>query len=47
MKHSSELIIPSHNKIHDELAPYTDLMFWLKEIDNSKFTELIQVVILL
>lgn len=43
VKHSSELVIPSHHKIHNELAPYTDLMLWLKEIDHSKFTELIQV----
>ncbi|CAB4021781.1 Exocyst complex component 1, partial [Paramuricea clavata] len=43
VKHSSELVIPSHNKIHDELAPYTELMLWLKEIDHSKFTELIQI----
>ena len=43
MKHSSELVIPSHTKIHNELAPFTDLMSWLKDIDHSKFVELTQV----
>ena len=41
--HSSELYIPKHSACHDDLAPYSELMKWVKEVDQAVFLELCQV----
>ena len=41
--HSSELYIPKHAACHNDLAPYSELMKWVKEVDQAVFLELCQV----
>ena len=43
VQHSSELCIPKHLACHSDLAPFSDLMKWLKEVDQTVFLELCQV----
>ena len=45
VQHSSELCIPKHLSCHNDLAPFSDLMKWLKEVDQTVFLELCQVLI--
>ncbi|XP_029188068.2 exocyst complex component 1-like isoform X2 [Acropora millepora] len=40
--HSSELYIPKHSACHNDLAPYSELMKWVKEVDQAVFLELCQ-----
>ena len=40
---SSELCIPKHSACHNDLEPYSELMKWLKEVDQAVFLELCQV----
>ncbi|XP_078371204.1 exocyst complex component 1-like isoform X1 [Oculina patagonica] len=42
VQHSSELCIPKHLSCHNDLAPFSDLMKWLKEVDQTVFLELCQ-----
>lgn len=42
---SSELCIPKHQSCHSDLTPFSDLMKWLKEVDQTVFLELCQVLI--
>ena len=42
-RHASELKLPQHHSSHRDLAPYTDLMFWLKDADLNSFKELAKV----
>lgn len=42
VQHSSELCIPKHLACHNDLAPFSDLMKWLKEVDQTVFLELCQ-----
>lgn len=44
VQHSSELCIPKHLACHNDLAPFSDLMKWLKEVDQTVFFELCQVL---
>ena len=43
VQHSSELCIPKHLACHNDLAPFSELMKWLKEVDQTVFLELCQV----
>lgn len=43
VQHSSELCIPKHLACHNDLAPFSDLMKWLKEVDQTVYLELCQV----
>ena len=45
VQHSSELCIPKHLSCHNDLAPFSDLMKWLKEVDQTVFLELCQVLV--
>ncbi|XP_068717955.1 exocyst complex component 1-like isoform X1 [Montipora capricornis] len=38
----SELCLPKHSACHKDLAPYSELMKWLKEVDQEVFKELCQ-----
>lgn len=42
VQHSSELCIPKHLTCHNDLAPFSELMKWLKEVDQTVFLELCQ-----
>ena len=46
VQHSSELCIPKHLACHNDLAPFSDLMKWLKEVDQKVFLELCQVTLI-
>ena len=46
VQYSSELCIPKHRSCHNDLAPFSDLMKWLKEVDQTVFLELCQVLII-
>ncbi|XP_075160765.1 exocyst complex component Sec3 [Haematobia irritans] len=37
---STELVLPNHSSVHQELAPYTELMHWIKAMDRSKYEDL-------
>lgn len=41
--YSQELKLPQHTKCHRELLPYSDLMSWLKAVDNDSFLKLRKV----
>lgn len=43
VQHPMDLRIPNHNACHNDLAPFSDLMKWLKEVDQAVFLELCQV----
>ena len=43
VQHSSELCIPKHLACHNDLVPFSDLMKWLKEVDQTVFRELCEV----
>ena len=45
VQYSSELCIPKHLACHNDLAPFSDLMRWLKEVDQTVFRDLCQVLI--
>ncbi|XP_035723521.1 exocyst complex component 1-like [Vespa mandarinia] len=40
---SSELILPTHEAVHHELEPYTELMQLLRALDNKAFLQLAKV----
>nr|CAG4643786.1 EOG090X02H9 [Lepidurus arcticus] len=40
---NSNLSIPKHAHLHTDLAPYTELMHWLKALDRHTYDELIKV----
>ncbi|KAI4485021.1 hypothetical protein M0802_012849 [Mischocyttarus mexicanus] len=40
---SSELILPTHEAVHHELEPYTELMQLLRALDNKAFMQLAKV----
>ena len=42
-QYPSELCLPKHSACHNDLAPYSELMKWLKEVDQEVFKELCQV----
>ena len=45
VQYSSELCIPKHKSCHNDLTPFSDLMRWLKEVDQTVFRDLCQVLI--
>lgn len=34
---STELVLPNHLSVHQELTPYTELMHWIKAMDRSRY----------
>jgi hypothetical protein len=39
----TDLILPTHQGVHHELVPYTDLMQLLRALDNKAFVQLTKV----
>lgn len=40
---STELVLPNHSSVHQELMPYTELMHWIKAMDRTKYDGLTAV----
>ncbi|XP_005187531.1 exocyst complex component 1 [Musca domestica] len=40
---STELILPNHASVHQDLVPYTELMHWIKAMDRTKYEGLTTV----
>lgn len=40
---SSELILPNHASVHQELMPHTELMHWIKAVDYKTYVGLTSV----
>lgn len=39
----NELALPQHNAVHKELVPYSELMHWMKVMDNKSYNLLRKV----
>lgn len=39
----TDLILPTHQGVHNELVPYTELMQLLRALDNKAFVQLTKV----
>uniref|UniRef100_A0A336LUA5 CSON004723 protein n=1 Tax=Culicoides sonorensis TaxID=179676 RepID=A0A336LUA5_CULSO len=40
---SSDLVLPKHNNVHRELAAYSELMHWMKNMDRKAYDALVKV----
>lgn len=41
--HHHELVLPKHTTVHRELAPFAELMHWLKAMDDKSFEKLAKI----
>lgn len=41
--HAHELVLPKHTAVHRELAPFAELMHWLKAMDDKSFEKLAKI----
>lgn len=41
--HHQEMVLPKHTTVHRELAPFAELMHWLKAMDDKSFEKLAKI----